>query len=195
MYRPLVTSEAVLANLVRGAIETRDHPMIDERDEAVADVAPALEKIVRKRLSEKGGWDPRYVSLDGIRTHRVETDGSTRLRIGGRSTYSTSTGTECSPWMPIFRSSRVQSQRSRSRTPRASSICRLANEGSSPRSNRPRGRTHPPRAHVSDCWFEADAKAARPTPRLALVAGSESCGRRACGHPRHGPEPLLGHLA
>jgi hypothetical protein len=30
-----------------------------------------------------GAWDPRYLSLDGIQTHRVETDGSTRLRIVG----------------------------------------------------------------------------------------------------------------
>lgn len=83
MYRPLVTSEAVLANLVRGAIETRDHPMIEERDEAVAEVALALKELVRKRLSDEGTWDPRYLSLDGIRTHRVETDGSTQLRIVG----------------------------------------------------------------------------------------------------------------
>jgi hypothetical protein len=83
MYGPLVTSAAVLANLVRGAIETREHPMIEERDEAVAELALGLEEIVRKRLSEKGAWDPRYVSLDGIQTHRVETDGSTRLRIVG----------------------------------------------------------------------------------------------------------------
>jgi hypothetical protein len=141
MYRPLVTSDAVLAKLVRGAIETREHPMIEERDEAVAELALGLEEIVRKRLSEKGAWDPRYVSLDGIQTHRVETDGSTRSGSSGRSTYSTSTGTGCSQWMPIFRSSRVQSQRSRSLTPRASSICRLANDGSSPRSNKPRGST------------------------------------------------------
>jgi hypothetical protein len=83
MYRTSVTSEEVLRNLVRGCIESRDHPVIEERDEAVADVALALEDFVRASLSTGGAWDSRFLSLDGLKPARVEYEGNTRLRIVG----------------------------------------------------------------------------------------------------------------
>lgn len=78
-----MTSKAVVATLVRGAIETRDHPSIEERDEAVAEVALALEEMVRRELRASGAWDSSWLSLDGLQPLRVETDGSARLRIVG----------------------------------------------------------------------------------------------------------------
>jgi len=70
--------ETVLGNLVVGCIQTRDHPVIAERDEAVGDLSLVLEDIVRKRLG-----DELAASFDGIRTFTVETDGEKTLHIVG----------------------------------------------------------------------------------------------------------------
>jgi hypothetical protein len=82
-YGPRVTSRTVLATLVRGAIETRGHPMEEERDEAVAGVALVLEEVVRRELSNSGAWDSRWGSLYGVEVLRVETDGSAQFRLVG----------------------------------------------------------------------------------------------------------------
>lgn len=70
--------ETVLGNLVVGCIDTRDHSVIEERDEAVGDLSLVLEDIVRKRLGDELG-----TSFDGIRTFTIETDGAKTLHIVG----------------------------------------------------------------------------------------------------------------
>lgn len=74
-----VKQEIVLGNLVVGCIQTRDHPMMEEREEALAEMSLVLEDIVRKRLGEALG-NP---SLDGLKTLLVESDGETTLHIVG----------------------------------------------------------------------------------------------------------------
>ena len=74
-----VDPETVLGNLVVGCIETRDHPMMEERDAAVEDLSLVLEDIVRQRL----GDDLQHASLDGIKTSAVDSDGARTLHILG----------------------------------------------------------------------------------------------------------------
>jgi hypothetical protein len=70
--------ETVLGSLVVGCIQTRDHPVIEERDEAVGDLSLVLEDVVRKRIG-----DDLSASFDGIRTFTVESDGEQTLHIVG----------------------------------------------------------------------------------------------------------------
>jgi len=73
-----VDPETVLGNLVVGCIQTRDHPMIEERDAAIGDLSLVLEDIVRNRIG-----DDLSSSFDGIRTFIVESDGEQTLHIVG----------------------------------------------------------------------------------------------------------------
>jgi hypothetical protein len=70
--------EAVLANLVEGCIQARDHPAIEERDAAVGDLSLVVEDIVRKRLG-----DDLAASFDGIMTFTVESDSNETLHLVG----------------------------------------------------------------------------------------------------------------
>ena len=76
-------SESLLARLVAACIEAEDHPVIEERDEAVSEVALLLQQVVRERLADEWESDERYVALDGIRTLSVRTAGEKALHILG----------------------------------------------------------------------------------------------------------------
>ena len=78
-----MTAEAVLASLVEACIAARDHPVREEREESVHDLALSLERIVQERLADTWEWDERYAGLDGLKTLSVEVRGDRTLHIVG----------------------------------------------------------------------------------------------------------------
>jgi hypothetical protein len=68
-----------LADAVRGCICTREHPSIEVRDQALADVRMLLEEVIRDGLSDRA----LAASLDGFAARKVTSDGADVLDIVG----------------------------------------------------------------------------------------------------------------
>lgn len=73
----------LLSRFVADCIEAQDHPLVEERDKAVNDVALILQQVIRERLGDAWEWDPRFVALDGLKTLSVVSDGEKALKIVG----------------------------------------------------------------------------------------------------------------
>jgi hypothetical protein len=71
--------EDAIRNAVVSCIETRDHPVMDERAKALNEVAGLLEDIVCERLDD----EQLAASLDGLHARRVVFDGEMTLNISG----------------------------------------------------------------------------------------------------------------
>ena len=68
-----------LRSAVENCIKTRDHPSIEVRDQALAEVACLLEDVVRDGLSDR----ELAASLDGLVARNVTSDGVRTLDIAG----------------------------------------------------------------------------------------------------------------
>jgi hypothetical protein len=68
-----------LRDAVLTCINTRDHPVMKVRDDALAEVALLLEAVTRERLDD----EELAASLDGLHVQGVVSDGETTLEIRG----------------------------------------------------------------------------------------------------------------
>lgn len=68
-----------IRNAVIACIETRDHPVMEERDNALRKVEVLLEDLVREQLDD----EQLAEGLDGLNARRVVSDGETTLNISG----------------------------------------------------------------------------------------------------------------
>lgn len=64
-----VDAQLQLRRAVQARIESWNHPVIEERDEAAAEVALMLQEVVRERMPDA---IPPYASLDGIKELSAE---------------------------------------------------------------------------------------------------------------------------
>jgi hypothetical protein len=78
-----VDSQVALRRAVEAWLDTRDHPVMDERDSAADEVELMLQQVVREHLSDGWEFDPRHVTLDGMKTMPFETDGVSNVDIVG----------------------------------------------------------------------------------------------------------------
>jgi hypothetical protein len=80
---PAVEPEILLRRAVEAFIEAEDHPVMDERDEALAEVGLMLQQVVMKQLTDVSELDPRYVTLDGLKPLSEHSDGTCELDVLG----------------------------------------------------------------------------------------------------------------
>jgi hypothetical protein len=78
-----VEPEILLRRAVEAYIEAEDHPVMDERDEALAEVGLMLQHVVMKQLTDVCEFDPRYVTLDGLKPLSEHSDGACELDVLG----------------------------------------------------------------------------------------------------------------
>ncbi len=76
-------SAELLSRLVADCIEAWHRAPVEERDEAVDDVALVLQQVIMERLAAEWDWDSRFVSLDGLKTLSVESDGDQAVKLVG----------------------------------------------------------------------------------------------------------------
>ena len=74
-----MSPQGALTDVVRHCINTREHPSIEVRDKALAEVAVLLEGVVRDELSDR----ELAGSLDGLSARNVTSDGARTLDIAG----------------------------------------------------------------------------------------------------------------
>jgi hypothetical protein len=70
----------LLRRAVEARIEAWDHPVIEERDEAAAEVGVMLQEVVRHQLPDA---IPPYASLDGVRELSAQVTGDDQLYVVG----------------------------------------------------------------------------------------------------------------
>jgi hypothetical protein len=75
-----VDAQLLLRRAVEARIEAWDHPVIEERDEAAAEVGLMLQEVVRQQLPDA---IPPYASLDGVRELSAEISADKQLYILG----------------------------------------------------------------------------------------------------------------
>jgi hypothetical protein len=68
---------------VEAFIEAEEHPVMEERDEASAEVGLLLQQVVTKQLSDVWEFDPSYVTLDGLKPLSRHSGGAWQLDIRG----------------------------------------------------------------------------------------------------------------
>jgi hypothetical protein len=73
-------AQLLLRRAVEARIEASDHPLIEDRDEAAAEVGLMLQEVVRELLPEA---IPSYASLDGVKELLARTNGDEQLYILG----------------------------------------------------------------------------------------------------------------
>jgi hypothetical protein len=71
-----LTQAFLLRRAVEARIAARDHPVIEERDEAAGQVGLMLQQVVRERLAEV---IPRDASLDGVKELSADINGANRV--------------------------------------------------------------------------------------------------------------------
>jgi hypothetical protein len=70
----------LLRRAVEARIEAWDHPLIEDRDAAAAEVGFMLQEVVRELLPEA---IPSYASLDGVKELSASTNGDEQLCVLG----------------------------------------------------------------------------------------------------------------
>ena len=73
-------AQLLLRRAVEARIEAWDHPFVDERDTAAAEVGLMLQAVVREQLPQAVS---AYASLDGMKELSAHTDAEQRLYILG----------------------------------------------------------------------------------------------------------------
>src|SRR5215207_7585593 len=74
-----MNARGALTDAVRNCINTREHPSIEVREKALAEVRVLLEDLVRDALSDRA----LAASLDGLAARNVVSDGALTLSIVG----------------------------------------------------------------------------------------------------------------